>query len=49
LEIGGSRAIESQNKEKKGSARERIDYFFDPGTFTELRRFVKHRGTATLI
>lgn len=25
------------------TARERIDYFFDPGTFTELGLFIKHR------
>jgi acetyl-CoA carboxylase carboxyltransferase component len=45
-QMGGPQAIGSQHKEGKWSARERIDYFFDPGTFTELGLFVKHRTTA---
>ena len=44
--MGGPTAVESQHKEGKLSARERVAYFFDPGTFTELGRFVKHRTTA---
>ena len=33
-QMGGAKAIEAQHKEGKWSARERMDYFFDPGTFT---------------
>ncbi len=46
LAMGGPKAIEAQHKEGKMSARERIEYFFDPGTFTELGTLVKHRTTA---
>ena len=45
-QMGGAKAIEGQHKEGKWSARERIDYFFDPGTFTELGLFVKNRTMA---
>src|SRR4030043_72112 len=37
------KAIEQRHKAGQLSARERIDYFFDPGTFTEIGLFVKHR------
>jgi acetyl-CoA carboxylase carboxyltransferase component len=46
LAMGGSAAIEKRHKEGQWTARERIDYFFDPGTFTEIGLFVKHRTTA---
>jgi acetyl-CoA carboxylase carboxyltransferase component len=46
MQMGGPKALEGQHKEGKMSARERIDYFFDPGTFTEIGRFVKNRTTA---
>jgi acetyl-CoA carboxylase carboxyltransferase component len=39
------KAIEQRHKAGQWSARERIDYFFDPGTFTEIGLFVKHRTT----
>jgi acetyl-CoA carboxylase carboxyltransferase component len=45
-QMGGPKAIEAQHQEGKWSARERIDYFFDPGTFTELGLFVKNRTMA---
>ena len=45
-EMGGAKAVETQHKEGKWSARERVEYFFDPGTFTELGLFVKNRTTA---
>ena len=38
--------IEKRHKGGQWTARERIDYFFDPGTFTEIGLFVKHRTTA---
>ena len=45
-QMGGPKAVEGQHKEGKWSARERIEYLFDPGTFTELGLFVKNRTTA---
>jgi acetyl-CoA carboxylase carboxyltransferase component len=35
--------VEAQHKAGKLSARERIEYFFDPGTFNEIGMFVKNR------
>ncbi len=46
MQMGGPQAIEERHKRGQWSARERIDYFFDPGTFTEIGLFVKHRTTA---
>ena len=46
LAMGGPEAIEKRHEGGQWSARERIDYFFDPGTFTEIGLFVKHRTTA---
>ncbi len=46
LQMGGPKAIEERHKKGQMSARERIDYFFDPGTFTEIGLFVKHRTSA---
>ncbi|MFC2047815.1 acyl-CoA carboxylase subunit beta [Chloroflexota bacterium] len=43
LEMGGAEAIEKRHKGGQWTARERIDYFFDSGTFTEIGLFVKHR------
>jgi acetyl-CoA carboxylase carboxyltransferase component len=45
-QMGGPQAVAGQHKEGKMSARERVEYFFDPGTFTELGMFVRHRTTA---
>jgi len=42
-EMGGAEAIERRHKGGQWTARERIDYFFDPGTFSEIGIFVKHR------
>ncbi len=44
-EMGGAKAIAKVHEQGKLTARERLDYFFDPGTFRELDMFVKHRGT----
>jgi acetyl-CoA carboxylase carboxyltransferase component len=44
-QMGGEKAVAKQRSQGKMSARERIEYFFDPGTFRELDVFVKHRGT----
>ena len=46
LQMGGSKTIEERHKKGQMSARERIDYFFAPGTFTEIGLWVKHRQTA---
>jgi acetyl-CoA carboxylase carboxyltransferase component len=43
--MGSAEAIEKRHKGGQWTARERIDYFFDPGTFTEIGLFVKHRST----
>jgi Acetyl-CoA carboxylase, carboxyltransferase component (subunits alpha and beta) len=45
LQMGGTKAIEERHKRGQTSARERVDYLFDPGTFTEIGMFVKHRAT----
>ncbi|MDP2931210.1 MAG: acyl-CoA carboxylase subunit beta [Chloroflexota bacterium] len=46
LQMGGPEAIEQRHKGGQWTARERLDYFFDKGTFQELGMFVKHRTTA---
>lgn len=46
MEMGGAKAIEERHSKGQMSARERIAYFFDPGTFTEIGMWVKHRTTA---
>jgi len=45
-EMGGAEAIEKRHQGGQWTARERIEYFFDPGSFTEIGLFVKHRTTA---
>ncbi|MBO4401875.1 MAG: methylmalonyl-CoA carboxyltransferase [Selenomonadaceae bacterium] len=42
---GGQKRIEAQHSKGKLTARERIEMFFDEGTFIELDMFVKHRCT----
>ncbi|MFC1910785.1 acyl-CoA carboxylase subunit beta [Chloroflexota bacterium] len=46
LEMGGAKAIEKRHQGGQLSARERVEYFIDPGTFTEIGLFVKHRTSA---
>jgi propionyl-CoA carboxylase beta chain len=43
LEGGGPERRERQHKEGKLSARERIDFLLDEGTFEELDKLVRHR------
>jgi len=43
LQMAPPDVIEKRHKGGQLTARERIDYFFDPGTFQELGMFVKHR------
>ncbi|MDE0895447.1 MAG: acyl-CoA carboxylase subunit beta [Planctomycetota bacterium] len=45
LEAGGQRRIDNQHKKGKLTARERIDFLVDEGSFVELDRFVAHRCT----
>ena len=45
-QMGGPKAVSQQHKRGSWTARERIEYFFDPGTFIEIGLFVKHRTTA---
>lgn len=42
---GGQKRIDQQHQKKKLTARERIDYFLDPGSFEELGILVTHRTT----
>ncbi len=42
---GGEARIESQHEKGKMTARERIDYFLDDGTFNELDQLRTHRST----
>lgn len=45
LEGGGSKRIDRQHEKGKLTARERIQYLLDPGSFEEFDRFVVHRTT----
>src|SRR5512139_1542871 len=42
---GGEKAIQKQHESGKLTARERLDLFFDKGTFEETDLFVQHRST----
>ncbi|WP_188383577.1 acyl-CoA carboxylase subunit beta [Ornithinibacillus halotolerans] len=42
---GGDERIEKQHAKGKWTARERIDYLLDEGTFVELNAFIESRGT----
>ncbi len=46
LQMAAPEAIERRHKGGQWTARERVEYLFDPGTFTEIGLFVKHRTTA---
>ena len=46
LAMSSPEAIEKRRQQGQWTVRERIDYFFDQGTFTEIGLFVKHRTTA---
>jgi propionyl-CoA carboxylase beta chain len=43
IEGGGAQRRERQHKEGKMSARERVDFLLDEGTFEEADRLVTHR------
>ena len=42
---GGEKRIEKQHAKKKLTARERINYFLDEGSFEEMGVLVTHRTT----
>ncbi len=42
---GGPKRVAAQHDKGKMTARERIEAFLDPGTFTEIDAFVEHRAT----
>lgn len=42
---GGDERIEKQHAKGKWTARERIDYLLDDGSFVELNTFIESRGT----
>ncbi len=43
LKMGGDKAVEKHKAKGKLTARERLNYLFDPGTFREIDMFVTHR------
>ncbi|MFP4392938.1 MAG: acyl-CoA carboxylase subunit beta [Desulfohalobiaceae bacterium] len=43
LQMGGEKAVAKHREKGKLTARERLEFFFDPGTFQETDMFVKHR------
>ncbi|MBI4186654.1 MAG: acyl-CoA carboxylase subunit beta [Chloroflexi bacterium] len=43
LQMAPAEVIERRHKGRQWTARERIDYLFDPGTFTEIGMFIRHR------
>ena len=43
--MGGEKQIKKQHDGGKLTARERLDYLFDKGTFQEMQLFVQHRAT----
>ncbi len=45
LTMGGEALVKKQHELEKLTARERLDRFFDKGTFQEVQLFVKHRST----
>ncbi len=45
VHAGSARAVDKQHAKGKQTARERIDALLDPGTFTELDEYARHRST----
>src|ERR671917_2872267 len=46
VHAGSAAAVEKQHARGKKTARERIDLLLDPGSFTELDEFARHRSTS---
>ena len=47
--MGGEKQIKKQLDSNKFTARERVDLFFDEGTFQEVQFFVQHRSTLLVL
>jgi len=45
IQMGGEKQIKKQHDEGKLTARERLDFLFDNGTFQEVQLFVQHRSS----
>jgi propionyl-CoA carboxylase beta chain len=45
VHAGSARAVEKQHAKGKKTARERIEMLVDPGSFTEIDEFARHRST----
>ncbi len=45
MQMGGEKQVKKQHDGGKMTARERLDYLFDQGTFQEVQLFVKHHAT----
>lgn len=45
MQMGGEKQVKKQHDGGKMTARERLDYLFDKGTFQEVQLFVKHHAT----
>ncbi len=48
-QMGGTAAVEKQHAAGKLTARERVDRFFDPGTFVELMPFAHHQSESPMM
>jgi len=46
MAMGGEKAVQKQHEASKLTARERLEVFFDNGSFTEMGLYVGHRTTA---
>jgi propionyl-CoA carboxylase beta chain len=46
VHAGSETAVEKQHAKGKKTARERVDLLLDPGSFTELDEFARHRATS---
>jgi propionyl-CoA carboxylase beta chain len=46
VHAGSAAAVEKQHARGKKTARERVELLLDPGSFTELDEFARHRSTA---
>jgi propionyl-CoA carboxylase beta chain len=46
VHAGSARAVERQHAKGKMTARERVERLLDPGSFTELDAFARHRATS---
>ena len=44
MTMGGEAMVRKQKEQGKWTARERLDFLFDKGTFQEVQLFVKHRS-----